>query len=282
MEDSRNIYRKIILLMVAVLFITICAIYIFFIGNIGRVYEEHAVESIVNIKKDFLKNSVDNLILEIDLIQRQEETYYDQRIKTISQILQKYYDTVPEDYINLFIDFTKTGENKDALSVYIKAIESQELLYATGLFLEGNPKRENFSSYFKGKYDDYEIAFGISSDYIYTTTKKRISERLYSQEFSQGSYIWVTEIIDYNGGKDFAIRAIYPDSPDTEGDYISTETQDLEGNYLYAEALKEINEKGEVFLDYYFKKNKSDIISEKITYAKQYKNMTGLLLWAFI
>jgi len=59
---------------------------------------------------------------------------------------------------------------------------------------------------------------------------------------------------------------------ETEGEYLSTDMQDIKGNFPYLEELEGIKENGELFFNYYFKELSSLDVSEKITYAKLYKD----------
>lgn len=119
--------------------------------------------------------------------------------------------------------------------------------------------------------DNISALFGIKNSFIEDSVKEEIGDLIRSYKFSNDSYIWVNEIIDYDGGKDYAIRRIHPNLRDTEGSYLSTETADIKGNLPYLIELEGINKRGEIFFTYNFKKLNSDKISEKITYAKLYK-----------
>ena len=113
--------------------------------------------------------------------------------------------------------------------------------------------------------------FGIHEDYIDHVVKEEIREVIHQQEFSNDSYMWVNEVLRYEGGENYAIRRIHPNLKDTEGNFLSTDTQDAAGNLPYLMELEGIRSSGEVFFTYHFKKLNSDIISEKITYAKLYE-----------
>ena len=257
--------------MVGVLFLTILSTYMFFINNTGDIYEKRAVENIIDVKKDFLKSIVDNLIIEIEAIETQEKEYYTKRTNYAASILDEYYSLSPNKYIDKFIDFSRAGENKGSLSVLIRDLESDELVYESGLFIGHSPQVDEFTSYTERTYDNYKIIFAVSNDYIEQVTKWKVAKVIYKRKFAQESYIWVNEIIDYRGGKDYARRVIHPNFVSTEGQYLSTDMQDDGGNYPYQEELDGINKDGQVFFNYQFKKKNSDVISEQVTYAKLYE-----------
>jgi hypothetical protein len=81
----------------------------------------------------------------------------------------------------------------------------------------------------------------------------------------------VNRIVNYAGGDQYAIRQIHPNLPDTEGQWLSTNTTDIRGNRPYEVELNGVKEKGELYFEYYFKKLDSDKIAHKMSFAKLYK-----------
>jgi signal transduction histidine kinase len=98
-----------------------------------------------------------------------------------------------------------------------------------------------------------------------------VKEIIHSTELPDDGYIWINEIVNYDGGDDYAIRFAHPNLTDTEGDYLSTNTEDIVGNRPYFEELEGVKANGEVFFDYYFPKMNSQLISHKLTFAKLYE-----------
>ena len=80
------------------------------------------------------------------------------------------------------------------------------------------------------------------------------AEKIRRQRFDDDSYIWVSQILNYNGGDNYAIRIVHPNLPETEGSFLSTSTMNTRGNKPYLEELDGINKNGELFFSYYFKK----------------------------
>lgn len=104
---------------------------------------------------------------------------------------------------------------------------------------------------------------------------KQVQEREYayihSLKFTQDTYIWVNEILNMDGGDNYAIRRIHPNLVETEGEYLSTSMQDIKGNYPYEVELSGIRENGEVVQQYFFKNKSDEKIGEKISYAVYYE-----------
>lgn len=99
----------------------------------------------------------------------------------------------------------------------------------------------------------------------------RIRDIIHKLRLLDDGYIWVNEIVNYQGGDNYAIRTIHPNLPETEGMLLSTHTTDILGNRPYEAELNGIKEHGELYFDYYFKKMNSEIVAHKLSYAKLYK-----------
>ncbi len=114
---------------------------------------------------------------------------------------------------------------------------------------------------------EYLRGTGLSDDAV----KKAIADDIHQTVYGKNEYIWVNEVVNYNGGDNYAIRRIHTNLIDTEGDYLSTNTQDAAGNYPYRSELEGINKNGEIYQSYYFKNLADNQISLKYSYAKLYK-----------
>ena len=107
--------------------------------------------------------------------------------------------------------------------------------------------------------------------------KEHIYDMIHISVYGEDGYVWVNEIVNYDGGENYAIRRIHPNLIDTEGQYLSTDMQDAVGNYPYLNELEEIKKYGEVFHTYYFKNKSNDVICEKASYAKLYESYNWII-----
>lgn len=119
--------------------------------------------------------------------------------------------------------------------------------------------------------DGMEVILLARQDAIDEVAKEEIYEYIHSQVYIGNQYVWVNEVIHMEGGDNYAIRRIHPNMTETEGEYLSTFTPDIEGNYPYQIELDGIREDGEVFQSYYFKNKLDDKITEKFSYARYYE-----------
>lgn len=127
------------------------------------------------------------------------------------------------------------------------------------------------------KKDNIEGIIGVSYAFVEKEVKEEIGDLIRGYRFSNDSYIWVNEVIDYSGGENYAIRRIHPNLRDTEGTYLSTDIKDVKGNFPYLMELEGVKNGGETFFNYHFKELNSTNISEKITYAKLYKDYNWII-----
>lgn len=91
------------------------------------------------------------------------------------------------------------------------------------------------------------------------------------------AYIWVNEILDYDGGEGYAIRRIHQSLPETVGMKLSTGMTDSEGRQPYLEELQGIKKNSELFFEYYFKRPASDEMAKKTSYAKLFKPLNWVI-----
>ena len=96
-------------------------------------------------------------------------------------------------------------------------------------------------------------------------------KRIYEEQHSDGAYMWIQKVLDYNGGDDYAIRLIHRNLSDTEGSLLSTNTVNEMGMKAYEIELEGVKNDGEIYQNYAFKKLNSDEVTEKVTYAKLYE-----------
>lgn len=111
----------------------------------------------------------------------------------------------------------------------------------------------------------------MTAHQMYSIIEDRARGALKAFRYSNGGYIWVNKVINYNGGDAYASRIIHPNLPQTEGMMLSTSMKDIHGNLPYLVELEGVKRDGELYFEYYFKEEDSEKISRKLTFAKLYK-----------
>ncbi len=230
---------------------------------------------------DDMKETVNNIIKEIDI--RREDAMSDIKsdMSLVSSNLHDLmYDEINTDADAIFI--CKKIENSfENFSISIVNKSTGKFAYTSNLDVDANSiydKRtiESMTS----MYDLREIS-DINEKYLCVLvaedktveqiTLEKMRTYLHIARFTNESYAWINGIINFDGGNDYAVRLVHPNLPSTEGMMLSTNMRDAAGNLPYQAELDGIKAKGELVQSYYFKKNDSDEVAKKISYAKLYK-----------
>ena len=117
----------------------------------------------------------------------------------------------------------------------------------------------------------------ISEQDVQTVIEHILRTTFYDGTDEDGTYLWINEVIDYDGGNGYARRLIHPNLRNTEGILLSTETPDAQGNYPYRTELDVIRAQGSLFYSYYFKDLNSNELSKKLTYARLYPDYNWII-----
>lgn len=281
MDKIRMKYRIILISVFIIMGLVICFMYFYTTNKSLQTYQESAEKSIIDIKKIFLKDTVNNVILEIEKKQENRAMYYKYILNEVANTLDFYYEGVSSE--SFLDDAIKYLQNKDYANINIQITKknSDELLYKNFDSAFGNITTDinetNYPVYLSRDYGKYIFTLFVKKEVIDEDVKTQMQDVIHSYKFSENAYIWVNEVINYNGGDKYAIRRIHPNLTDTEGMFLSTEMTDIAGNLRYLTELEGVKKNKEIFFNYYFQKKDSDIISEKITYAKLYEEYDWII-----
>ena len=142
---------------------------------------------------------------------------------------------------------------------------------------------EELANDVKEKMKNSYLSGGTGTKYLGTEeeveeyVEDMIRTKIYTETFSDGSYMWINKVLNYDGGENYAIRLIHPNLKETEGDPLSTETPNEMGMKAYEIELQGVKEKGSIYQNYAFKKLGSDEVTEKITYSRLYERFDWIV-----
>ena len=94
---------------------------------------------------------------------------------------------------------------------------------------------------------------------------------------NNSNYIFVYEVLNFEGGDDFAKMLVNPNRPDLFGKYISTNEEDGDGKKFREEFLENIKKYGESYTKYSYKKPDSKELKYKLSYFKYYPNFNWII-----
>lgn len=126
-------------------------------------------------------------------------------------------------------------------------------------------------------YNNKSLFVLASEERISQTTKDFIYRLIHDTSYGTGKYIWVNEVLNYEGGDEYAIRLMHPQFPETEGSYLSTNTMDVDGNLPYKTELEGVLKEGEVFHTYNFQNKKSEFLNKKASFAMLYEPFNWII-----
>jgi diguanylate cyclase (GGDEF)-like protein len=272
-------YRLLLFCLVLVVALVYGVVYLQNLTAERQVYESYTRDSILAIKKDFLKDNVSNVIRIIDEKRQTQETLYRERTRRIAARLALFAQYSPESFAALCVGHFSLEESQQAFSVLLFSPEGALLLRRNVsddmLASEGDSGQTLIANHFPVRHEEtyagHRVVFGVSQQALDEEVKAQAAELIHQSRFSNDAYIWVNEIINYEGGTDYAVRRVHPNLPETEGMLLSTDMTDIQGNLPYLEELEGIRADGEIFFTYFFKKLNQETISEKLTYARLYE-----------
>ncbi len=211
------------------------------------------------IKKAYLKDTVHNMIRDIDRVRLQNRKRSEDQILHLVADLEAIYASAPGRFTELATELIKRPEYRE--SIKISFGESQEVPEKSSVY--------RFGSCF--------LSLNVNEEWVDRQTKQDAADIIHSQKFEYEGYIWVNEILNWDGGDNYAIRRIHPNLMDTEGSFLSTATRDVKGNTPYLTELEGVREAGELYSTYFFKRKGSSEIAEKLTYAALYKDYSWII-----
>lgn len=270
-------------LLTSIIFSVSVSYFIFSMNKVSDIYLSKTQETILNMRKDFLKYTVNNLISEIDSKIKIKTAYMDKLVTNTSVIINLKMSMSNQEFHDFFLDFFQDNTEYDFWTVILWNEKAKKATYdPQGMAGDSwnstlDHIQSNLASYKIIHHGNETAVYGISKNYVNDIVKTEMSEAIREIRFNDDSYIWVNEILNYQGGKNYAIRRVHPNLPKTEGMYLSTDMTDMKGNLPYLKELQGINKNGELFFSYYFKELGSDTVSEKLAYAKLYKKFNWVI-----
>ncbi len=270
-------YRVITISLIVLICAIISYVYLISTDELAELYKEQTLESIKDTKKAFLKDTVNNLIGDIDFLRDERYMFYNNLVLESTNRFENLSDISNDAYLKLIGTYFSEQTSGIEWTVVVWDTVTQTAVYnpleltVTDWNQTKDALTSELASFQITSFSRYHMLIGISKVAIDAEVQSMIHDKIHRMSFSEDAYIWVNEVIHYEGGKDYAIRKIHPNKPETEGILLSTDMTDIKGNFPYLVELEGVNNEGEIFFTYFFKKLNSDVIAEKLTYAKLYK-----------
>ena len=233
----------------------------------------------INTSNINMKETIDNLVIRIEYLQNDIHLDMQSDLLILSNLIKQNENSDIESLLAM----VELYHHK--INTIIVDMGTHELLYESTVNGHKRITRVDDLEYIKNdavnfegiELGQYYIALYINWDDIHDVVKTNISTEIHNMQYEKNQYVWVHEIINYDGGEDYAIRLIHPNLVDTEGQYLSTNTQDIVGDFPYLTELNGVKEHGEIFYHYYFQEMETDTLTKKISYSKLYEEYDWII-----
>jgi diguanylate cyclase (GGDEF)-like protein len=259
--------------------------------NLKKEYQskiEQLSQSIISEKKRHLSDVINKTILEIEFIRTDASREYSEICADVSNFLSishawketNHPESLQANLDELIQNSTQRDIN-NIISILVYNTNNSQVVYssendAAKIFARTLTSNANYRELYPAfatsiSSEGFNIYVFVSKDSFENIVKNRIKDLIRAVRLGDDGYIWINQIVNYDGGDDYAIRLVHPNLPLTEGLKLSTNMQDIRGNHPYKIELEGVKRNGDLYFDYYFKKMNTDQISHKLTYAKLYK-----------
>jgi hypothetical protein len=230
MDYLRNKYRILLISVILVVGIVISTIIYFGLKDVDDMYHEYAAQSIMDIKKAYLKDTVNNIISGIRQKNDDQVEYYQHLTDDIISILDNHYQLDSEGFLNFAQQYMQQEIKKQDFTFFIIERQTQQILYLNVPNIDTseminiqfvNDLDGKIPVYTKRVYGQYSIIAGVDQITIDNNVKNLLYNEIHSYKFADDAYVWVNEVVNYEGGDNYAIRRIHPNLKDSEGIYLS-------------------------------------------------------------
>jgi diguanylate cyclase (GGDEF)-like protein len=273
MKSIRKRYYQTLFILIPVMCTLCIGLSLWTIQQAETVFASETFKQIFVIKKIFLKDTVQNIVREIDAYRANYRGQAVAEIDRLADALDQQYRKSPAAFQMSAMNLLSLHKSDSAVRFQITNSHGNTLLANPTLTSEASgPSHVRHLSY-----GVLEIDFWINQSEIDKQAKWAIREAIHNKLFDEDSYVWVNEIINFDGGDSYAIRRIHPNLVDTEGSFLSTKLEDIKGNTPYLTELEGIKKDGEVLFSYWFKRKDSQAVAEKLTYARLYRDFNWVI-----
>lgn len=280
MNLIKNKYRFSAITIVLTIFLIITSFYIISFCKIKAIYSSQTEETILDIKKTFISDTINNLIYEINNEKSNNTSVYNSILNRRYNLINSWNNLSYSIYLDNIYNLFENSSDNDFWTIILYDSETNEILYSKSDLDLDTITMENITTYLSSyktiNRDDINGFLGISKNYIDNLTKNNILNKVKNLNFNNNSYITINEILDYNGGDNYAKVLINPKTQALIGQTISSNILDINGIDIYSQELNELNKYGEAFYTSSLNILDEDP-SERLVYSKLFKDFNWII-----
>lgn len=181
--DMKIKYRITTVIIVVVICIVVICSYLLSYEKIGNIYSEQTREVIFDLRKSFLKDTVNNLIYEIEAKRETKAEHYKRIVDRRQKILEEKVYLSDDEFVEFFINQCTNESNPDLWTAFIwnnkdnKAVYDPKNLYKDKFNTTLETLKDRLSSYGVINHGYITGIFGVSKNYIDESVKSEIIEK---------------------------------------------------------------------------------------------------------
>ncbi len=253
--------------------------------RVRALYNKQLYANALELRQHFQEDTVNNLV---------EDIRTERAVRT-----KEYEDQVEscEDYVHLLADEAEKNNEDPALKVkqyFDGRPDSQNwtcmaydkntnaVIYDTAGLLgdawDGNEDefKNSFISSDSFTVGNTAIIYGITRQTMDDRVKKSILQKVSYNTFEGDTWLWINELRNSDGGKNYAVKVANPEDKKSEGRLLSTSEKDADGNTYLQEELDKINDVGNGHFSYSIK-NTDGSRSSRVVYSRLFKDYNWIV-----
>ena len=276
-KDIRRKFYVVVIISVLLIFAVLNFIFIDFMIMNNNIHKEKYKIYLYDTLKIRLQLYVDTIISEIEGFQFSVLDKVDERVEDSLNLVKRFITTDSlndEELIESISKILNYNINQRIFLYYPEKnlyrrinpdgtiSEQENMQYSDIEYLLENQFLKKFSYL-----AEQDIVVGVYFDntWMEEKIKDMAIQFIANIRLEEAEYIWIDQILNYEGGKNFARQILYPPALKRESEYLSTDIVDLDGNYPYQIVLENISQTGQSYISYNFEET-----GEKFSYSKLY------------
>ncbi len=250
MNDKQKVRPQTISIVIVMTMIILVLLHQAF-SKVRTLYTEQLYANAFELRDQFLEHTVNNLIKDIEAERDVRIREYEDQVENCIDYvhsLTKEAEGSPEQEVKKYFDGRPDSRNWTYMAYDTKT--NDVLLDSAGLLGDAwngdeSVLKDSFISADFFKVGDTSIIYGITKETMNEVVKSSIIQKVKYNEFDGDTWMWINEIRNYKGGKNYAVRVVNPENPVSAGRLLSTDEKDASGREYLKDELEDLENDGD-------------------------------------
>ncbi|MCR5023217.1 MAG: diguanylate cyclase [Lachnospiraceae bacterium] len=251
-------------------------------SKVRTLYTDQLYANAFELRKQFLEHTVNNLVKDIvterEVRTREFEDQVENCIDYVHSIAEEAEDS-PEQEVKKYFDGRPDRDNWTYMAYDTRT--NEVLLDSAGLLGDAwngdeSVLENSFISADFFKTGNVSIIYGITKVTMNDIVKNSIEQKVMYNEFDGDTWMWINEIRNYNGGKNYAVRVVNPEEPSSSGRLISTDEKDASGKEYLKDELEALENDGYALYTCQIK-NSEGVTVQRLVYSALFEDYNWIV-----